>query len=238
MIHKMKLNESPFERIKNGTKTIEFRLYDEKRRKIKIGDKIEFSKLPDLREVILVDVIDLYREESFEKLFKKLYTDEEEIKSKTKSMYNFYSPEKEKEYGVLGIKISLLKNNFRYTYNKLVRDKIPEEIDRESGRKCKYRILDDEEYLKELNKKVLEEANEFIEKDSIEELGDLMEVLNAIMKQKGYSIEEVKKIMKVKEQKKGAFNNKIFLEYIDEEKRNIEEEKELSKDFRKEKVEK
>ena len=232
MIHKMKLNESPFERIKNGTKTIEFRLYDEKRRKIKIGDKIEFSKLPDLREVILVDVIDLYREESFEKLFKKLYTDEEEIKSKTKSMYNFYSPEKEKEYGVLGIKISLLKNNFRYTYNKLVRDKIPEEIDRESGRKCKYRILDDEEYLKELNKKVLEEANEFIEKDSIEELGDLMEVLNAIMKQKGYSIEEVKKIMKVKEQKKGAFNNKIFLEYVDEEKRNVEEEKELSKDFR------
>ena len=232
MIHKMKLNESPFERIKNGTKTIEFRLYDEKRRKIKIGDKIEFSKLPDLREVILVDVIDLYREESFEKLFKKLYTDEEEIKSKTKSMYNFYSPEKEKEYGVLGIKISLLKNNFRYTYNKLVRDKIPEEIDRESGRKCKYRILDDEEYLKELNKKVLEEANEFIEKDSIEELGDLMEVLNAIMKQKGYSIEEVKKIMKVKEQKKGAFNNKIYLEYVDEEKRNIEEEKELSKDFR------
>ena len=238
MIHKMKLNESPFERIKNGTKTIEFRLYDEKRRKIKIGDKIEFSKLPDLQEVILVDVIDLYREESFEKLFKKLYTNEEEIKSKTKSMYNFYSPEKEKEYGVLGIKISLLKNNFRYTYNKLVRDKIPEEIDRESGRKCKYRILDDEEYLKELNKKVLEEANEFIEKDSIEELGDLMEVLNAIMKQKGYSIEEVKKIMKVKEQKKGAFNNKIFLEYVDEEKRNVEEEKELSKDFRKEKVEK
>ena len=238
MIHKMKLNESPFERIKNGTKTIEFRLYDEKRRKIKIGDKIEFSKLPDLQEVILVDVIDLYREESFEKLFKKLYTNEEEIKSKTKSMYNFYSPEKEKEYGVLGIKISLLKNNFRYTYNKLVRDKIPEEIDRESGRKCKYRFLDDEEYLKELNKKVLEEANEFIEKDSIEELGDLMEVLNAIMKQKGYSIEEVKKIMKVKEQKKGAFNNKIFLEYVDEEKRNVEEEKELSKDFRKEKVEK
>ena len=49
MIHKMKLNESPFERIKNGTKTIEFRLYDEKRRQVKIGDKIEFSKLPDLQ---------------------------------------------------------------------------------------------------------------------------------------------------------------------------------------------
>ena len=48
MIHKMRLKESPFERIKNGTKTIEFRLYDEKRSKIKIGDQIEFSKLPDL----------------------------------------------------------------------------------------------------------------------------------------------------------------------------------------------
>lgn len=48
MIHRMKLNESPFERIKDGTKTIEFRLYDEKRRQIKIGDQIEFSKLPEL----------------------------------------------------------------------------------------------------------------------------------------------------------------------------------------------
>ena len=66
MIHKMKLQESPFERIKNGTKTVEFRLYDEKRSKIKIGDQIEFSKLPDLQETILVDVLDLYREDTFE----------------------------------------------------------------------------------------------------------------------------------------------------------------------------
>ena len=98
MIHKMKLNESPFERIKNGTKTIEFRLYDEKRKQIKIGDKIEFSKLPELQEIILVDVLDLYKEETFENLFKKLYSDEEEIKRKTNSMYQYYSPEEEKEY--------------------------------------------------------------------------------------------------------------------------------------------
>ena len=73
-----------------------------------------------------------------------------------------------------------MKCGFRYTYNKLVRDKIPEDIDNELGRKCKYRILDDTEYLKELNRKVLEEANEFIEENSIEELGDLMEVINTI----------------------------------------------------------
>lgn len=82
MIHRMKLNESPFERIKDGTKTIEFRLYDEKRRQIKIGDQIEFSKLPELQETILVDVLELYIEPTFEKLFKKLYTDEEDIKKK------------------------------------------------------------------------------------------------------------------------------------------------------------
>lgn len=131
------------------------------------------------------------------------------------------------------IKINLLSNGFRYTYNKLVRDKIPENIDSEQGRKSRFRILDDEEYLTELNKKVLEEANEFIEENSIEELGDLMEVLNAIIKVKGYNMEEIHKIMKEKEEKKGAFNNKIYLEYVDEERRNLEEEKELNKDFRK-----
>ena len=233
MLHKMKLKESPFERIKNGTKTIEFRLYDEKRRKVKIGDEIEFSKLPDLQEKLLVEVLDIYRAETFKDLFEKIYTDKDEIERKTKSMYQFYSKEQEKEYGVVGIKIALLSNSFRYTYNKLVRDKIPENIDNEQGRKCKYRILDDEEYLRELNRKILEEANEFVEENSIEELGDLMEVINAIMKVKGYNKDEVRKVMKVKEKKKGAFNNKIFLEYVNEEKRNLAEEKELNKDFRK-----
>ena len=233
MIHKMKLQESPFERIKNGTKTVEFRLYDEKRSKIKIGDQIEFSKLPDLQETILVDVLDLYREDTFENLFKKIFTDEDEIKRKTTSMYQYYSHNEEKQYGVVGIKISLISCGFRYTYNKLVRDKIPENIDSEPGRKSKYRILDNKEYLNELNKKVIEEANEFIEENSIEELGDLMEVINALMKLKGYKMEDVYKVMKEKAHKKGAFNNRIYLEYVDEEKRNLEEEKELNKEFRK-----
>lgn len=105
----MKLQKSPFERIKNGTKTVEFRLYDEKRRKINIGDQIEFSKLPDLQETILVDVLDLYRDNTFENLFKKLFDDVEEIKRKTSAMYQYYSHDKEKQYGVVGIKISLVK---------------------------------------------------------------------------------------------------------------------------------
>ena len=230
----MKLNESPFNKIKNGTKTVEFRLYDDKRKQIKVGDKIEFSKLPELQEKLVVEVLELYQEKTFKDLFKKLYKEsEEEIEKKTNSMYQYYSSEKEKEYGVVGIKISLISNGFRYTYNKLVRDKIPENIDNEPGRKSQYKILNDNEYLIELNKKVLEEANEFIEENSIEELGDLMEVINAIMKLKGYKMEEVYKVMKAKADRKGAFDSKIYLEYVDEEKRNIDEEKELNKQFRK-----
>ena len=79
---------------------------------------------------------------------------------------------------------------------------------------------------------MLEEANEFVEENSIEELGDLMEVINAIMTLKGYKKEEVKETIKIKRNKKGAFNNKFFLEYVDEEKRNLEEEEELNKSFR------
>lgn len=113
MLHKMKLKESPFERIKNGTKKIEFRLYDEKRQQIKIGDQIEFSKLPDLQEKLLVDVIELYKENTFEDLFRKLYSDEEEIVRKAKSMHEFYSIEKEQQYGVIGIGIKINVDNLK-----------------------------------------------------------------------------------------------------------------------------
>ena len=108
MLHKMKLNEDPFERIKNGTKTIEFRLLDEKRQQVKVGDQIEFSKLPDLQEKLLVNVVKLYKADSFENLFRELYSDEDEIKRKTIAMYEIYSLEKEQQYGVLGIGILLV----------------------------------------------------------------------------------------------------------------------------------
>lgn len=79
MRHTMKLKEDPFERMKNGTKTIEFRLYDEKRRKIKVGDEIEFFKLPKLQERILVRVKNLYRGDSFKILFFIKFEKKEDI---------------------------------------------------------------------------------------------------------------------------------------------------------------
>ena len=130
MLHKMKLNESPFERMKSGTKTIEFRLFDEKRKAIRVGDKIEFSKLPDLQEKLLVDVVELYRENTFENLFRKLYTDEEEITKKTKAMYEIYSPEKEQQYGILGIKIKINVDNLKESLKKFNPYNEQEEVER------------------------------------------------------------------------------------------------------------
>lgn len=130
MLHKMKLNESPFERMKNGTKTVEFRLFDEKRQQIKVGDQIEFSKLPDLQEKLLVDVVELYKEDTFEKLFRKLYLDEEEITRKTKAMYEIYSPEKEQKYGILGIKIKINVDNLKEGLERFTPYNEQEEVER------------------------------------------------------------------------------------------------------------
>lgn len=130
MIHKMKLNKNPFERIKNGTKTVEFRLYDEKRQQIKIGDKIEFSKLPDLQEKLLVDVLELYQEDTFERLFRKLSFNEEEVIRKTRAMHEIYSPEKEQQYGVLGIKIKINVDSLKENLEEFEPYNEQEEVDK------------------------------------------------------------------------------------------------------------
>ena len=96
-------------------------------------------------------------------------------------------------------------------YNKLVRDKIPDII-RANNETCNIRILNDEEYISELNKKLKEELNEYLADGSVEELADLEEVLRAILNHKQISYEEFEIIRKAKVDKRGAFNNKIFLE--------------------------
>ena len=104
------------------------------------------------------------------------------------------------------------------SYNKLVRDKIVEIIERNEGQSCKIRILNDEEYIAELNKKILEEVNEYLESGDIEELADLEEVLRAILDFKDYTYAEFESIRKEKVNKRGAFNDRIYLEGLEEEK--------------------
>ena len=121
----------------------------------------------------------------------------------------------------------------KYVYNKLVRDKIPEEINKKENRKANYRVLDNAEYLKELDKKLFEEAHEFIEEHSVKELADLMEVVFAIMKANKISMEDVEKERKIKNDKKGKFENKIYLIDVEQDYADEREEKELNKEWRK-----
>lgn len=99
-------------------------------------------------------------------------------------------------------------------YNKLVRDNIPE-IMVKNGAKPVTRILTDEEYLIELNKKLKEEVNEYLESENIEEIADIEEVLLAILTVKGITKDNLEEIRKTKTLKRGAFNKKIFLERED-----------------------
>lgn len=100
--------------------------------------------------------------------------------------------------------------------NKLVRDKIPEIIN-SKGTVAITRKLDDEEYLKELNKKLQEEVKEYLEDNNVEELADIVEVIYGILNSKNVSIEEFEIIRKNKVDRRGAFNKKVFLEKVIEE---------------------
>ena len=96
-------------------------------------------------------------------------------------------------------------------FNKLVRDKIPEIIEK-NNESCITRILNDEEYLRELNRKFQEEMNEYLESGEIEELADIEEVLRAILETKKCLYQDFEKIRLAKVEKRGAFKQKIFLE--------------------------
>lgn len=111
----------------------------------------------------------------------------------------------------------------RYNYYKLVRDNIPYEINKADNKKCSYKILSDEEYKNELDKKLQEESIEFIESHSVEEMADLLEVIEYQIKTFNINMDEVNKARENKVKVKGGFKNKIYLEYVDENE-NLEEE--------------
>ena len=102
-------------------------------------------------------------------------------------------------------------------YNKLVRDKIPEIIE-QSGKLCEISVLSDEEYLTALDKKLNEELQEFRQSGEIEELADILEVVYAIAQAKGYSIERLQSLREEKKTARGAFDKKLFLKWVKENK--------------------
>ena len=105
----MNLQPSPFEKIKNGSKTIEVRLLDEKRQLINVGDEIEFSSV-DPSQVIRTKVIELLKYKTFSDLFDAFPPELFGGKNKNDLMgiYKYYSKEDEGKYGVLGIRLQFL----------------------------------------------------------------------------------------------------------------------------------
>ncbi|KYG28096.1 nucleoside triphosphate pyrophosphohydrolase [Alkalihalobacillus trypoxylicola] len=99
-------------------------------------------------------------------------------------------------------------------YNKLVRDRIPEIIEK-TGANCLIRYMEDNEYKKELKRKLHEELEEYKEAkndaDALEELADMLEIIHALAISHGVSFEELDEIRLEKAEKRGGFLDKIFL---------------------------
>ncbi|RDW18862.1 nucleoside triphosphate pyrophosphohydrolase [Oceanobacillus chungangensis] len=101
------------------------------------------------------------------------------------------------------------------TYNKLVRDRIPEIIEK-SGKDCKTETLNQDRYILELKKKLFEEVEEYqqaaTKEDALEEIADLLEIINTLVKDvHGSSMEKVEKIRSLKAEKHGSYVEKVFL---------------------------
>ena len=100
-------------------------------------------------------------------------------------------------------------------YNKLVRDKIPAIIAAHGGVPRTKLLKNDDEYLAALKNKLVEEALEVQETAVVEELSDVMEVVQALAKHLGISLEEIEEVRVNKTQTNGSFNGRIFLESTD-----------------------
>ncbi len=110
----MKLNPKYFEYMKNGTKRIEIRLNDEKRKNIKIGDEIVFQKEPELKDEVSTQIVNIIIKRNFKELIESFdiseYSDKSESKEKfLNDLYKFYTKEQEEKYGVVGIQIKIRK---------------------------------------------------------------------------------------------------------------------------------
>lgn len=96
------------------------------------------------------------------------------------------------------------------TFNKLVRDRIPEIIEN-SGKAAVTRTLEDEEYRRELERKLDEEVAEFHESGALEELADILEVVYALALTKGCSLERFLAVYQRKHDERGGFADRTYL---------------------------
>lgn len=101
------------------------------------------------------------------------------------------------------------------TYQKLVRDRIPEII-REDGKICITEVLSETCYLEMLDSKLAEELTEYQESKSLEELADLLEVMRAVVRARGWTWEQLEQVRQEKAARRGSFDEKILLKEVRE----------------------
>ena len=109
-MHTMKVQTKYYNLLKNGIKTIELRLWDEKRQQIKIGDKITFSDLSNPDDTFVAEVITLYHASSFSELCNIIQPTQAGFSTKQElldCLQEFYTPEAQRKYGVVGIEIKI-----------------------------------------------------------------------------------------------------------------------------------
>ena len=96
-------------------------------------------------------------------------------------------------------------------YNKLIRDKIPEIIEK-NGQKAIIHIASNDEYKEKLREKLQEEVAEYLKSFEKEELADILEVIYALCEAHDISTDEIEKIRKKKANKRGKFKKRIILD--------------------------
>lgn len=101
------------------------------------------------------------------------------------------------------------------TFYKLVRDRIPEIIEAD-GKTCVCETLSDEEYIRLLDEKLNEELAEYQESKSLEELADLLEVMQAVVRARGWTLDELEQVRADKAAERGGFTKKILLTAVKE----------------------
>ena len=98
-------------------------------------------------------------------------------------------------------------------YHKLVRDKIPEIIEKQ-GKTCVTEVLSQDAYIQMVDEKLNEELAEYQKSESLEELADLLEVMEAAVIARGYTWEELLQVRDEKRQKRGGFQKRILLKEV------------------------
>ena len=123
------------------------------------------------------------------------------------SFERYYKPSMEKKDG------TAVKPKAPKVYNKLVRDRIPEIIEK-NGKRCVCETLPQDQYIAMLDAKLNEELAEYQQSKSLEELADLLEVMGAVVRARGYTWAQLTETRKKKLEDRGGFEKRILLKEV------------------------